>query len=146
MRTVGRLILSAVFLLLTAALAAVANYMPELFFAFYTDFSRDALAFLSGITAPFPFAVWEVLLALIVLLALYFLVRNLAQRKGFFCNVLVDHKGFAGVAHTGALSLSVVDDIHSHSKVSRFIHENMAVSSSGLDDRNTAVIYYIINQ
>ena len=85
MRTVGRLILSAVFLLLTAALAAVANYMPELFFAFYTDFSRDALAFLSGITAPFPFAVWEVLLALIVLLALYFLVRNLAQRKGFFC-------------------------------------------------------------
>ena len=85
MRTIGRLILAAVFLLLTAALAAVANYMPELFFAFYTDFSRDALAFLSGITAPFPFAVWEVLLALIVLLALYFLVRNLAQKKGFFC-------------------------------------------------------------
>lgn len=85
MRTVGRLILSAVFLLLTAALAAVAVYMPELFFAFYTDFSRDVLAFLSGITAPFPFAVWEVLLALIVLLALYFLVRNLAQKRGFFC-------------------------------------------------------------
>jgi len=85
MRTVGRLILTAVFLLLTAILAAIANYMPDLFFAYYTDFSRDALAFLSGITAPFPFAVWEVLLALLVLLALYFLVRNLAQRKGFFC-------------------------------------------------------------
>ena len=85
MRTVGRLILSAVFLLLTAALAAVANYMPDVFFAFYTDFSRDILSFLSGITAPFPFAVWEVLLALIVLLALYFLVRNLAQKRGFFC-------------------------------------------------------------
>lgn len=85
MRTIGRLILSAVFLLLTAALAAVAIYMPDLFFAFYTDFSRDTLAFLAGITAPFPFAVWEVLLALIVLLALYFLVRNLSQRKGFFC-------------------------------------------------------------
>jgi len=85
MRTIGRLILSAVFLLLTAAMAAVANYMPEVFFAFYTDFSKDILAFLSGITAPFPFAVWEVLLALVVLLALYFLVRNLAQKRGFFC-------------------------------------------------------------
>ena len=85
MRTIGRLILSAVFLLLSAALAAVAIYMPEFFFSFYTDFSKNTLAFLSGVTAPFPFAVWEVLLALIVLLALYFLVRNLAQKKGFFC-------------------------------------------------------------
>lgn len=85
MRTVGRLILSAVFLLLAAAVAAVANYMPELFFTFYTDFSRNALAFLAGITGPFPFAVWEVLLALIVLVALYALFRNLAQKKGFFC-------------------------------------------------------------
>lgn len=85
MRTIGRLILSAVFLLLTAALAAVAYYMPEVFFSFYTGFSRDTLAFLSGITGPFPFAVWEVLLVLIVLLVLYCLVQNLARKKGFFC-------------------------------------------------------------
>ncbi len=84
MRTISRLILSAVFLVLTAALAAVANYMPELFFSFYTDFSKDTLAFLAGITGPFPFAVWQVGLVLIVLLALYFLVRNLAQKRGFF--------------------------------------------------------------
>lgn len=85
MRTIGRLILSAVVLLLTAALAAVAYYMPDIFFAFYTGFSRDTLAFLSGITGPFPFAVWEVLLVLIVLLALYFLAKNLSKKRGFFC-------------------------------------------------------------
>ena len=118
MRTIGRLILSAVFLLLTAVLAAVANYMPELFFSFYTDFSRDTLAFLSGITAPFPFAVWEVLLALIVLLALYFLVRNLAQKRGFFCwlsgvillvSVLVF--GFVGLWGLNHFSVPVADRV-----------------------------------
>jgi len=118
MRTIGRLILAAVFLLLTAALAAVANYMPELFFSFYTDFSRDTLAFLSGITAPFPFAVWEVLLALIVLLALYFLVRNLAQKRGFFCwlsgvillvSVLVF--GFVGLWGLNHFSVPVADRV-----------------------------------
>lgn len=85
MRTIGRLILSAVFLLLTAVLAAAAIYMPEIFFSYYTGFSKNILAFLSGVTGPFPFAVWEVLLVLIVLLAVYFLVRNLARKRGVFC-------------------------------------------------------------
>jgi len=76
MRTVSRLLLCAVIVLLTAALAAAAIYVPEVFFEFYTDASKGILNFLSGVTAPFPFAVWEVLLALIVLLALYFLARN----------------------------------------------------------------------
>lgn len=84
MRTIGRLILSVV-LLLTAALAAVAIYMPDFFFSFYTDFSKNTLSFLSGITGSFPFAVWQVALVLLVLLAVYFLVRCLAQKKGFFC-------------------------------------------------------------
>lgn len=82
MRTIGRLILSAVLLLLTALMAAAATYLPELFFSFYTDFSKNVLSFLSGVTGPFPFAVWQVLLVLIVLLALYFLVRCFSQKKG----------------------------------------------------------------
>lgn len=85
MRTIGRLILSAVVLLLTAAMAAVAIYMPDFFFSFYTDFSKNTLSFLSGVTGSFPFAVWQVALVILVLLALYFLVRCLARKKGFFC-------------------------------------------------------------
>lgn len=76
MRAVSRLILSAVILLITGLLAAIAMYLPEPFFAFYTDFSRQILGTISKVTGAFPFAVWEIGLALIVLLALYFLFRN----------------------------------------------------------------------
>ena len=76
MRAVSRLILSAVILLITGLLAAVAMYLPDLFFRFYTDFSRQALGAISNITGVFPFALWEIGLVLIVLLALYFLIKN----------------------------------------------------------------------
>ncbi len=85
MRTIGRLILSAVFLVLTGLCVAAAVYMPALFFSFYTGFSQDILAFLSGITGPFPFPVWQVVLVLIVLLVLYTLVRVFAQKRSFLC-------------------------------------------------------------
>jgi len=76
MRAVSRLILSAVILLITGLLAAVAMYLPEFFFSFYTDLSRQILAAISRITGAFPFALWEFGLVLIVLLALYFLIKN----------------------------------------------------------------------
>lgn len=82
MRTIGRLILSAVFLLLAAVLAAAATYLPQPLFSFYTDLSRDISAFLSGVTSPFPFAVWQILLVLLVLLELYGLVRCFSSKKG----------------------------------------------------------------
>ena len=76
MRAVSRLILSAVLLIVTGLLAAVAMYLPEFFFGFYTDFSKHILATLADITGAFPFAVWEIGLVLIVLLAFFFLFRN----------------------------------------------------------------------
>lgn len=85
MRTISRLILSAVFLLLTGLCVAAAVYAPELFFAFYTDFSKKILSFLSGVTGPFPFPVWEVVLVLIVLLAIYFLIRCFTQKRSVLC-------------------------------------------------------------
>lgn len=84
MRTISHLILAAVFLVLTGLCIAAAVFAPALFFAFYTDFSRSVLSFLSGVTGSFPFAVWEVGLVLIVLLALYFLVRVFVNKRGFF--------------------------------------------------------------
>ena len=81
MRFIGRLILSAVFLALAALLFAAANYLPAPMFSFYTDFSRNAAAFLSGVTASFPFALWQVLLAIIVLLELYGLIRCFSNGK-----------------------------------------------------------------
>ena len=76
MRTVSRLILSAVLLVLTLILGAVAMYLPELTFPYYTDLSKSVLTFLATLTGPFPFAAWEVLVVLLVLLAFFFLFHN----------------------------------------------------------------------
>ena len=76
MRTVSRLILSAVFLVLTGLLAAVAIYLPEVFFSFYPGFSKGILTAMANVTGVFPFALWEIGLVLIVLLAVYFLIKN----------------------------------------------------------------------
>lgn len=84
MRTIGRLILTAVFAVLTIALVSAAAYVPG-FFDFYTGFSLNVLAFLANLTAPFPFAVWEVLALLLVLLLIYTLVRTFTQKRGFLC-------------------------------------------------------------
>lgn len=83
MRVIGRLILSSVFLLLTAALVAAAVYVPG-FFLFYTPFSQSVLAFLAGVTGSFPFAVWQVVLLLGILLGLYTLIRTFSKKRGFF--------------------------------------------------------------
>ena len=76
MRTISRLILSAVFALLTVILAAVAIYLPDVFFPAYTDLSRSVLSFLASVTGAFPFAGWEILLVLRVLVVLFFLFHN----------------------------------------------------------------------
>ena len=83
MRTIGRFILAAVIAVVTAALIAAAIYVPG-FFDLYTPISQDIMAFLAGIFAPFPFACWQVILLLLILLGLYTLVRDLYKRKGFF--------------------------------------------------------------
>ena len=40
LRTIGRLLLSAIFLVLTALLVLAAKYAPALVFSFYPEFSR----------------------------------------------------------------------------------------------------------
>ena len=88
MRAVTRLILSAVILILTGLLAAVAMYLPEFFFSFYSGFSKTVLTAMANVTGAFPFALWEIGLVLIVLLALYFLFKN---RKFFswLCGIVL---------------------------------------------------------
>lgn len=82
MRLIGRLILSAVILLLAAGLAVTAYYLPNLVFPFYTEFSRDVSEFLSGISGPLPFPLWQALLVVLILLLLYGLVRSFTKKRG----------------------------------------------------------------
>ena len=75
MKTVGRLILSAIFLVLTGVMVAAARSAPDAVFAFYPAFSRKVLAAVSSVTAVVPFCIWEVAVLLAVLWLVYTLVR-----------------------------------------------------------------------
>lgn len=76
MKVIGRVILSAVLLVVTGLLMAAASFVPAMFFGFYADLSRQALTAIAGFTDALPFALWEWLVVVVVLLALYFLFRK----------------------------------------------------------------------
>lgn len=84
MKTIGRLILSAIFLVLTGVMVAAAMTAPEFVFSFYPAFSRKILASIANATAVVPFAVWEIAALLAILWMIYTLVRAFSQRRGFF--------------------------------------------------------------
>ena len=82
MKTLSRVILSAILLALTGVLILTATRAPALVFSFYPDLSRRMTAVLSAAASPFPFAIWEILALLAVLWAVYTLVRSFARHRG----------------------------------------------------------------
>lgn len=83
MKTLSRVILSAIFFALTGVLILAARCAPALVFSFYPDFSRRIIAFLSAVTSPFPFALWEILVLLVILWSVYTLIRSFVRCRGF---------------------------------------------------------------
>lgn len=84
MKTIGRLILSAIFAVLTALMVAAATTAPEFIFSFYPELSRKMLAAVAEVTAAVPFALWEVIVLLAALWLIYTLVRTASQHRSFF--------------------------------------------------------------
>lgn len=122
MKTIGRLILSAILFVLTGLLVAVAVSAPELVFSVYPAFSRKILSVLASVTSIVPFALWEILAALLILWFFYTLVRTFTQHRGFLrwlsgvvlgaVTALFLFVGLWGLGHlgpsvTGALGLEV---------------------------------------
>ncbi len=85
MKTIGRLLLSAIFLVLTGLLVLAAKYAPALVFSIYPAFSKKALAAIGALTGALPIALWELLAVLLILWALYTLVRVFTQRRSILC-------------------------------------------------------------
>ena len=81
-RSVGRLITSAILLVLSGLMMAACRYLPGLA-PVYRDFSRQTLAAISSVTGLLPFALWEVLLVLLALLFIWSVVYTLLQKKKF---------------------------------------------------------------
>ncbi|MBQ1264662.1 MAG: DUF3810 domain-containing protein [Oscillospiraceae bacterium] len=84
MKTIGRLILSAIFFILTGLLLSAASTAPQLVFSFYPNLIASVLDAISSVTAQLPFALWEVLALLAVLWLIYSLVRSFSRGRGFF--------------------------------------------------------------
>lgn len=80
-KTILRLISSGTLIVVTALLLLAANYLTPLFFSFYPDFSRWIVGILAGITSVVPFALCEILLALLVLWFLVSLIRAIVRRR-----------------------------------------------------------------
>lgn len=80
-KSTARLITSGIFVLLTAALIALATLLPDFFFSFYPALSRKLISVLAAATAPFPFAVWELLAAALVVWLLVSLVLAIRRKR-----------------------------------------------------------------
>lgn len=84
MKSFGRLILSAIFLVLTAAMAAAAKSAPALVFTFYPELSRKLLSAISTVTSAVPFCVWELAVLLMALWFVYTLINVFRGKRSFF--------------------------------------------------------------
>ena len=58
----------------------------------------------------------------------------------------MNHQGLTGIAHTDALGLSIVQDLHCHILVSGRIHINVADAGTGLDDRHGTLSHHGADQ
>ena len=85
MKTIGRVILSAILLVLTGLLIAFAKAAPGAVFSFYPAFSRAALGTVCSVSALVPIALWEVLAAVLALWFFYTLIRVFTGRRSLLC-------------------------------------------------------------
>lgn len=83
MKTISRVILSAILLVLTGLMAAFCHWAPELVFSFYPELSRSVLRAISKVTSLAPLALWEIALLLLVLWFFYTFVRIFTQHRSF---------------------------------------------------------------
>ena len=81
LKPVRRLIGAGSLLLLTGLLVAAARLLPDFWFSFYTDFSRKALRVIGAVTAVFPFCLWEIALAVLVIAGIVGFFVSLHRRR-----------------------------------------------------------------
>ena len=80
-KTILRLTLSGVLLLVTALAVLAAKYFGEFFFGFYPAFSRWVTTILAGITSVVPFAFCEILLVALLLWFIISLIRAIVKKR-----------------------------------------------------------------
>ena len=82
LKTASRLIASAILLVLTGLMAAVATAAPEAVFSWYPGVSRQLLAAIGRVTAALPFSLAEILLVLLILWVIYSFIGIFLHKTG----------------------------------------------------------------
>ncbi|MDD3164909.1 MAG: DUF3810 domain-containing protein [Oscillospiraceae bacterium] len=113
-KALGRAVACLIVLLLTGFLAAFARGSAALFFAYYPAFSRKITWALAKVFAGLPFSACEIAIYLILLWAVYTLIRVFAKKRGlggilswitgvalFACCCLLAFTAFWGLNHYG---------------------------------------------
>ncbi len=80
-KTVLRLTLSGILLVLMAVLLILAKTLPDVFFSFYPDLSRWLISVIAGATSVVPFALCEIGIVALLILLILTLVRAIAKRR-----------------------------------------------------------------
>lgn len=78
-KSVMRLLLAGIYLILSTVLVLLGKYAPALIFSFYPTLSRYALTAIAAVTGLIPIALWELLLALLILFFIYSFLRAFTQ-------------------------------------------------------------------
>lgn len=81
LKSVRRLIISGILLALTVGSYLLARNQPELWFSFYPQISKKLLSAIGAVTGIFPFCVWEILLAGIVVWGIVSLILSLKKKR-----------------------------------------------------------------
>ena len=137
-KALGRVIASAILLVLTALLASFARFAPDWFFSFYADLSRRAAAFLGKIVGPIPFSVCEVLIFLLILWGIYTFINIFRRRKGLLA-------WLAGILLAGCIALLLFTALWGLNHFGPDITETLGieVEHSTRDELAEATNYYL---
>lgn len=65
----------------TGLLLFLANYQTEYFFRYYSNISNQIIYFLTRLTAIFPFSIWEIVLAFILIWLGFLLIKGLKKKQ-----------------------------------------------------------------
>ena len=75
LKAIGRVISSAILLVLTGLMVAFAKAAPNVVFSFYPALSKSILSAIASVSSLVPIALWEVLTVLLALWFFYTLIR-----------------------------------------------------------------------
>ena len=81
MKTISRVISSAIMLILSALLCAAAWKVPQLVAPWHTSLSAQALSVIGAVTSAFPFPLWQILAVLLLVWAIATLIQDLKKGK-----------------------------------------------------------------